>query len=62
MQAAAPAAAQLKTGFAYENLTLSKAVENAMGHSCTMFCTEDYFLRAVCVPGKADYPFSCGNS
>lgn len=55
------AAAQLKTGFAYENLTLFKAIENALGRSSTTFCTEKHFLCIVCVPEKADYPFSCDN-
>lgn len=37
------AAAQLKTSFAYENLTLFKAIENTLGRSCTTLCTENSF-------------------
>lgn len=43
----AAVAAQFKTGFAYENLRLFKAIENAMGHSCTTFYTLSVYQRRL---------------
>lgn len=61
MQAAAAAAAQLSTGFAYENLTVLKARENTLGRSCTTLRAEKHFLCIVRLPEKADYSFSGDN-